>query len=128
MPLGIIAKPILDGLPSWLLSIHAVLEEELERSPHWSIHEVYVRATAFSLILSPSTARHVHITLCLAMIRASVAAVYHDIEAEEARGLTRLAQGRGNARRIQVHVRFDREANLTRMLDLSPIALLTQDC
>jgi hypothetical protein len=37
-------------------------------------------------------------------------------------------RGMENARRIQVHVRFDREANRARTPELSIIDLLTQEC
>jgi hypothetical protein len=86
-----------------------------------------VRAAAFMLLLSTSTARHVYVTLRLAAVRASVAAMYRELDVEDARSLARLAKGMGNAKRIQICVRFECEENLARMLDFSPIDLLTQE-
>jgi hypothetical protein len=128
MSLGLISNPIPAGLSSWLLSSRAMLEEELEQSYIHGIIDVDVRAATFLLLLPTSTARHVYVTLRLAAVRASVAAMYREVDVEDARSLARLAKGMGNAKRIQVCVRFDYEANLTRMLDFSPIALLTQEC
>jgi hypothetical protein len=52
--------------------------------------------------------------------------VHREIERVDARGLARLGQAMGDEQRIQIHMQFDREAHLARILGLSPIDLLTQ--
>jgi hypothetical protein len=100
MSLGLISNPIPAGLSSWLLSSRAMLEEGPEQFYIHGIIKVDVRATTFPLLPSTLTARHVYVTLRLVAVRASVAAMYRELDVEDARGLARLAQGMGNARRI----------------------------
>jgi hypothetical protein len=130
MPLSLLSNPIPVGLPSWLPTSRAMLQEGLEQFHiHGAIQTdlTYDHDLTFPPLLSPSNARNVQVTLRLAPVTASVAAVYREIERVDARGLARLGQATGDEQQIKIHIQFDREAHLACILDPSPIDLLMQD-
>jgi hypothetical protein len=130
MPLSLLSDPIPASLMLWLLTSRTMLQEGLEQFHiHGTIETdlTHDHDLTFPPLLSPSNTRNVQVTLRLAPVAVIVAAVYREIERVDVRGLARLGQAMGDEQRIQIHTQFDREAHLARVLDLSPIDLLTQD-